>query len=163
MGTISSTVIKYVEKGDVEATRTALITVGYIGDYDSLVVFKKSTDYANEKLEDLFQEDDGKEYNTSFSVAAYKNVIKLMMNNFSEKKYRDAVQIGKSVFKNNKPEDSKIRNEAGKGAPKSDGFFQRLKKKLIDFWELIRSHPFISTIIALGLMVLVILLVIVLK
>ena len=50
-------------------------------------------------MEDLFLPDDNQEYNDSETVETYKNVIRLMMDNFSEKKYKSAIKIGSTVFK----------------------------------------------------------------
>lgn len=116
MGTVSSLVKKYVEQKDVTATRTALTTIGYIADYDSFQDFKSSVEYASDSLDDLFEEDDDKNFDNSVSVDSYKSIIKQMMDNFSKKKYDAAIKIGSSVFKpqttqNSKPASEKLTKE----------------------------------------------------
>lgn len=129
MGTVNTLVKDYVEQRDAEAVRTALTTIGYIADLDSFQSFKSSTEYAGEKLGDLFQQDDEQPYDTSASVDSYKRIIKMMMSNFSREKYSSAVKIGTSVFpeKPKKAADTseKLKNEV----PVSDGFFTKLLRQ----------------------------------
>jgi len=96
---VNSLVKEYVEENDVRATRSALTGIGYIGGDLFFKSFKNSVDYAKNKLPDFYEKDDGISYDTSVSLNSYKNIIKLLMANFSKKKYDDAIRIGEKLFK----------------------------------------------------------------
>lgn len=96
---VNSLVKEYVEENDVRATRSALTSIGYIGGDLFFKSFKDSVDYAKNKLPDFYEKDDSVSYDTSISLNSYKNIIKLLMTNFSKKKYDDAIRIGEKLFK----------------------------------------------------------------
>lgn len=123
---VSSSVKNYVNQKDIEATRTALTTIGYIADYDSFKNFEASTEFARNQLEELFQTDDKQLYDTSETIDSYKKIIKLMMSNFSEEKYSSAIKIGSSVFANESDDYIDASEENREEAPESDSFFTKL-------------------------------------
>lgn len=126
MGTVNTLVKDYVEQKDVVAVRRALTGIGYIAGHDFFQSFKASTEYARERLDGLFQKDDEKSYDTSVSIESYKNIIKLMMDNFSEEKYISAIRIGTTVFAEKPAEAMPASAGYTKEAPVSDSFFTRL-------------------------------------
>lgn len=75
--------------------------MAYIGDKESFSEFKESSKYALENMEGLFELDDGKDLSVTNSLAGYKKIARLMMNNFSQKKYEAVIAIGLEVFGNN--------------------------------------------------------------
>jgi hypothetical protein len=126
MGIVNAKVRDYVEQKDVASVRTALTTIAYFADQEAFQSFKVSTEYAKERLDDLFQEDDKNPYDTSTTIESYKEIIKLMMTNFSEEKYVSAIRIGTTAFAEKPAEATPASVGSGKGAPVSDSFFTRL-------------------------------------
>ena len=98
---INPNVKKYVEAKDVEGVRLTLTGMAYIGDKDSFSEFKESSKYALENMDGLFELDDGEDLSVTNSLVGYKKIAKLMMNNFSQKKYEAVIAIGLEVFENN--------------------------------------------------------------
>ena len=98
MAIVNEQLRKYVEENDIEGVKSTLTGMGYFGDTKSFYEFKTSTEYALERITDLFDDDDGQEVVIEYSLSGYKKVAKMMMNNFSEKKYNAAIEIGLKVF-----------------------------------------------------------------
>lgn len=126
MGTVSSSVMEYVVHNDVVAIRTALTTIGYIADYKSFENFRASTEYAKEKLPNIFQEDDQQQYATTNTEEDYKKIIKMMMSNFSEEKYNSAIKIGMAIFEKSSEEKEHSTTESHDTEAESTSFFQEL-------------------------------------
>ncbi len=126
MSIVNSKVKEYVEEKDIESTRIALTTMGYITDYDSFKNFEASTEYARERINGLFEKDDEQSYDTSLTIDSYKRIIKLMMSNFSEEKYANAIRIGSSAFTEKQEEHDSSTNETREEAPVSESFFTKL-------------------------------------
>ena len=145
MHKVNSSVIKYIEQMDAEATRIALTTIAYIGDCDAIKNFKISTEYAKEHLEGLFQEDDGVQYEASGTIESYKNIIKLMMSNFSERKYEDAIKIGETLFYKETAQAGIETSESREEGNASETFFTLIKK-----------HPLRTAIISIAVIVVLI-------
>ena len=128
MGTVSSLVKEYVDQNNAAATRTALTTIGYIADYKSFENFMASTEYAKEKLPNIFQEDDQQQYETSNNVEDYKKIIKMMMSNFSEEKYNSAVKIGMAIFEKSSEEKEHSITESHDTEAESASFFSKIMR-----------------------------------
>lgn len=93
---IDSRVRKYVNENNVEAVKSILTGLAYVVDF--FETFKDSAEYARANLENIFDEDDGAEFNKEKTRNNYKYVARLMLDNFSEKKYEAVVEIGLDVF-----------------------------------------------------------------
>lgn len=102
MSVINAQLKKYVDEKDVEGVKSTLTGLAYVGDSDSFNEFKSSVEYAIKNIDNLFDLDDGKELSIGYSLAEYKKVARLMMNNFSKKKYDAVIQIGLKVFEKDK-------------------------------------------------------------
>lgn len=120
MGNINTLVRKYLNEKDREGVKEALSGLAYFGDADSFQEFKNSTEYAINNMNDLFDVDDGQNIDKDYSITGYKKVVKMMMKNFSEKKYEAVIDIGLEVFVQNqssvKTEDE-VRKEEKKEKP----------------------------------------------
>ena len=77
----------------VKLTLTGLAYV--IGSFET---FKDSAEYAMKRLGNIFDEDDGAEFNKEKTLSNYKYIARLMLDNFSKKKYEAAVEIGLEIF-----------------------------------------------------------------
>lgn len=95
---INARLKKYIEEKDVEAVKSMLTGLAYFGEVDSFFEFKELVEYVQKIFLDLFDEDDGKEFTKDFTLAGYKKVAWLMMDNFSKKKYDAVIDIGMKVF-----------------------------------------------------------------
>lgn len=96
---INSQIKKYIEENDVEAVKSTLTGLAYVGDAESFSEFKASAEFAQKHINNLFDIDDNEDYSEEITIAGYKKVARLMMNNFSEKKYKTVIRIGLEVFK----------------------------------------------------------------
>lgn len=128
MSSINQSVLEYVEQKDVEATRTMLTTIGYVADSAAMISFEESTEYAKSNLGDLFQDDDGRTLDFQESEEGYKQIIKEMMSNFSEEKYKAAIRIGRKLLLNGKSEPELLPLEEKEEATESEDFFTKIKK-----------------------------------
>lgn len=96
MDKINSEVVEYVKKRDVEAVKLTLTGLAYV--IGSFETFKDSAEYAMKRLGNIFDEDDGAEFNKEKTLSNYKYIARLMLDNFSKKKYEAAVEIGLEIF-----------------------------------------------------------------
>lgn len=96
MDKINSEVVEYVKKRDVEAVKLTLTGLAYV--IGSFETFKDSAEYAMKRLGNIFDEDDGAEFNKEKTLSNYKYIARLMLDNFSKKKYEAAVEIGLDIF-----------------------------------------------------------------
>ena len=162
MGNISSSVMKYVELNDTKSVRIALTTIGYIADYDSFEQFKTSTEYANAHLDDLFELDNDEVIDSSVSEDTYKKIMKQLMNNFSEKKYKALIQCGTKIFKKNyqkiEPNTKEIKGMSSKKKEELDPFLTKETTTVQDVLDWIIRNPIIVLVIIVVLAVLMVLL-----
>lgn len=111
MAEINSQIRKYIDENDVEAVKSTLTGLAYVGDAESFSEFKASAEFAQKHINDLFEPDDNEEYSEEITLAGYKKVARLMMNNFSEKKYKTVIRIGLEVFKKNEQHSEKLQKD----------------------------------------------------
>ena len=131
MSDINAQIIKYVDKNDVEKVKATLTGLAYVGDPESFLEFKSSTEYAVRRINELFDLDDGQELNMEYSLAGYKKIAKLMMNNFSEKKYKAVVEIGLKVFEQKSSLDDVTEKEGNDENPFTDALKNPVKITIV--------------------------------
>lgn len=117
MAEINARLKKIVQEEDVEEIKSVLTGWGYFGDIDSFFEFKELVEYAQKNILNLFDEDDGKEFTKDFTLEGYRKVVRLMMDNFSQKKYDAVIDIGMKVF--GQAEGTIRENNASEGEKKS--------------------------------------------
>ena len=111
---VNDQIKRYVVEKDIEGVKSTLTGLAYVGDSESFQEFKASTEYAKRNIDNLFEPDDGLDFSVEYTLSDYKNIAKMMMKNFSEKKYDAAIKIGAKVFQNkesNKTIDNEVKEE----------------------------------------------------
>lgn len=138
MDKINPEVVEYVKKRDVEAVKSTLTGLAYI--IGSFETFKDSAEYAMKELGNIFDEDDGAEFNKEKTLSNYKYIARLMLDNFSKMKYEAAVEIGLEIFKSQDKKQEKNIHPFQKAL----GIFQRV----LGIWlRWVKRNPLVAVII----------------
>ncbi len=135
MTQINIVVKKYVSKNDVKAVKSALTGLAYM--IDSFESFKDSAEYARANLGDIFDEDDGVEFNKEKTLSNYKYVAGLMMDNFSRRKYEAVIEIGSVIFADQGVEKVENKTQEREKPPfgQAPGNRSKRLKKLCMWWK----------------------------
>lgn len=125
MSEISSVVKTYVSKNNVSIVRNSLVRELKYKDLDSLNTFISSLKYAEEKMPDLYEVDDGSIFSDDISEQNFEKLVNGLMDNFSEKKCKAVIEIGKSLFKES---NNSIKNVEEQRGEKEDAPFSKNKQ-----------------------------------
>lgn len=101
MSEVSKVVEKYVSDNNVSIVRSSLIRILKYLDLESLNSFIVSLKYAEEKMDDLYEEDNGTILLNDVSETNYKKIMEELGNNFSEKKCKHIINIGTMLYGKN--------------------------------------------------------------
>lgn len=142
---VDSEVRKYVNEKNVEAVKSTLTGLAYVVDF--FETFKDSAEYARANLGNIFDEDDGAEFNKEKTLNNYKYVARLMLDNFSEKKYKAVVEIGLDVFSEQAAEYA----ADGKQEEKAFPFGQALGNLIKRAVKWVRKHPVLTVAVVIAI------------
>ena len=135
MTQINPVVKEYVSKNNVRVVKSTLARLAYVvGFFKS---FKDSTEYASASLGDIFDEDDGAEFNKEKTLSNYKHIVELMMDNFSRRKYEAVIEIGSVIFADQGVEKVENKTQEREKPPFGQAPGNRYKrlKKLCMWWK----------------------------
>ena len=131
MAIVNSQLKKYVDEKDINGIRSTLTGLAYVGDKDSFQEFKISTEYAIENIREIFEEDDRQDLKIEYSLSGYKNVARMMMNNFSKKKYDAVIDIGLKIFEAQKKAENFVGMEEKEDNPLSEALKNPVKIAIV--------------------------------
>ena len=151
---VDSEVRKYVNEKNVEAVKSTLTGLAYVVGF--FETFKDSAEYARANLGNIFDEDDGAEFNKEKTLNNYKYVARLMLNNFSEKKYKAIVEIGLDVFSEQAAEYAADEKQEEKELPFGQALGNLIKRAIKRVIKQVKNHPVLTVIVVIAIMGLIV-------
>jgi hypothetical protein len=88
---------KVIDK-NAARVRSLLASIAYMATADAHEEFKDSLKYAEEMLDDLYEDDDVATYEDDVTLENYIKVAKLLSDNFSKKKCDTILKMGRVLF-----------------------------------------------------------------